>query len=758
MVREAECSGSHLSPDLIERVCGRLWRRYGLAAVPYSSDARSGLLVATAHPVPAIIIEDEEWQLGINDVGKDTRRLTLSDFSGDRLMPVLLERALMAKLAHDTTFWTLDSNRIWYEAQPFLVKDDISVYRRYRVAALLLEGEGIGISVDVETAFFTTETLAHFFEPGQSKVEQENRKRNFETLTQRQMGQKGTLIYDNGRTRSKCYFAAAPIGITCATTGIIRAKGESYDSLHDYYRAVYPNLDMNSNAPAVQVSFQGISKPQWVAANCLRVRVMNDALPESLNSIDKIKPDQRRQTISKFWARLDPKPLGVVAPGLRTGFWRPADVRVHRFPIPDLVFGGNSRLKGSMEPSFEAYRENYNQRLEYLKESGCYYVPATMPRTLYFAYPCNLDRTACEQLAGDLTKEISDWTRGAGCSIQAAKLIGYHSISEGIEKLRSAGNGGVAIFVLNEEPSAYHEVAFQLEKWRIKRVTERQLRRHVDYLRNGIWNKKRRTKDLSSGRRRWGDFVRLNALDVLQLMDVIPFRFDDQCPHEAQLFIDVGHDRRQFALSLLIARQRTKKPDFRLFTDVQHKTDHQCEHINPKILADQIVKIFEQVLPRRSDPIESLLVLRDGRMCGDELAGIKDAIAKLAANGKLVKEARVDLVDLHKESSNAIRFWEVEKDSGIADNPLEGTALEVNKKLMVLASTGSTTLHQGTAQPLAFFTNAHCSTPVDAAYTTFMATQLNWSSPKVAQRLPLQAKRGDEDLKAREDQEIRRFS
>lgn len=37
------------------------------------------------------------------------------------------------------------------------------------------------------------------------------------------------------------------------------------------------------------------------------------------------------------------------------------------------------------------------------------------------------------------------------------------------------------------------------------------------------------------------------------------------------------------------------------------------------------------------------------------------------------------------------------------------------------------------------------------------ATQLNFSSPKVAQRLPLTLKRTDDELKARAAQEIRRM-
>lgn len=758
VVRKAEVKGSHISADLLERACGRLRYQYGLAAVRYLGEKTSELFVATSRPIPTILMEDDEWQLELKDSGDDAKHLTLSEPHGDHLIPILIERALMAKLARHTNFWTLDSNRIWYEPQPCQVEDGIAAYRRYRIAGMLVDDEGIGISVDVETAFFSAHNLVHFFTPDIPRAEMESREKEFEELTQRQKGQKGTLLYDNGSSRTKCYFESAPPGVTCATTGVIRAKGRSYESLYEYYRREVPGSDIGKDAPAVQVSFRGISKPQWVAAECLRIRVMNDALPRSLSSIDKIDPNQRRKMADAFWEELGPKPFGLVAPGLRAGFWRPPHSRMHRFPIPDLVFAGGARLKGPSELSAEAYRENYKQRMEYLREAGCYYVPATVPRTLYLVYPTSIELQACERFADDLAKTIRRWAGGTGSTIHAARPIGYGSISEGIEKLRSAERDGMALFVLNEEPAAYHEVAFQLERWRIKRVTERQLRKHFRYLEKGCRNRRTRADDLALGRKRWTDFVNQNALDVLQLMDIIPFRYDIPCPYESQLFIDVGHDRRQFALSLLIARQTTRKPDFSIVTDVQHKTDHQCESINPTILADQIVRIFERVMQRRSTPLESLLILRDGRVCGEEITGIEDAVTKLVSKGKLVKEVKVDVAELHKETSNAVRLWEVNNDTGEAANPLEGIALQVNGGLIVVASTGAATLRQGTAQPFAIVSNGKCSHPVDAAFITFMASQLNWSSPRVAQRLPLHAKRVDEDLKARADQEVRRFS
>ncbi|NVL89789.1 MAG: hypothetical protein HWN69_02165 [Desulfobacterales bacterium] len=243
----------------------------------------------------------------------------------------------------------------------------------------------------------------------------------------------------------------------------------------------------------------------------------------------------------------------------------------------------------------------------------------------------------------------------------------------------------------------------------------------------------------------------------MQLLDAVPFRFDQAGPYEAQLIIDVGYDRRHSALSLLISRDRDKKPDFCIVSDIQVKADHQHEFINPKVLTDHIVRLFKKILRRHSVPIESLLVLRDGQFCGQERQGIDNAVASLIDKKKFAREIRVDVADFRKDSLKAVRLWEVNENTGTAENPLDGRAVQLNDKMVVVTSTGAATLHQGTAQPFMIVGNGGCSRLIDAAQATFAGSQLNWSSPRVAQRLPLNAKRADEELKARADQEIKRF-
>ncbi len=261
---------------------------------------------------------------------------------------------------------------------------------------------------------------------------------------------------------------------------------------------------------------------------------------------------------------------------------------------------------------------------------------------------------------------------------------------------------------------------------------------------------------LELGMSRWRSFVTLNALKVLQLLDAIPYRAEPEGPYEAQLAIDVGHDRRHFALSLLIARAPGRLPDFRLISRVEAKTDHQHEMINPIILRDQIVDLMEVAMRRPCDPLDSLLILRDGQLGPKEVDGVERAIADLVQAGKVAPGARVDLVEIHKDTLKAVRVWEVLPDERV-ENPLEGTSVRLDQNTVIVCSTGAATLTQGTAEPLLVVANGHCSSVLDAARGFFGGAQLNWSSPTVAQRLHVALKRTDDELKARAAQEIRRL-
>ena len=126
------------------------------------------------------------------------------------------------------------------------------------------------------------------------------------------------MLYDNGRTRVKCYFEDAPKGVTCGTTGKLRVKGKTYDLLLEFYGIEIPELPVSADTLAILVLFRRLGRPQWVAADRVRVRVMNENTPDSLKTVDKIAPRGRRTLLEGFWKTLEPDPLGKVAKGLPT--------------------------------------------------------------------------------------------------------------------------------------------------------------------------------------------------------------------------------------------------------------------------------------------------------------------------------------------------------------------------------------------------------------------------------------------------------
>lgn len=751
VIRTANVASSHLTPDLFQKACSRLRREYGLAAIP-TPGGDAVLLVATVRPVPSFTMEGDEWELTVTDANESPQHLTLNNALGRKCVPELIERALLATLERRTELWTLDSLRKWYEPNPFKQEAGIAAYRRYEIGAVLLDGIGVGVSADVGTAFFTERPLSHYFDPALASVERQHRVVEFLRLIDRQEGQKGTLDYFL-HGHQKCYYVDAPEGITSSTTGTIKVKGKTFASLAQYLHEVAPRIAISDDEAVVRVSFPSIERPVPVPARFLRARVMNDQLPELLKPVDKIAPDERRRLLQQFWKSLEPRPLGGVAPGFRDGFWRPADDRVARLSMISLEFAQGRRLAPPSELSAATYKRNFKNRLTMLQEVGCFHVPPTVPRVIPCAYPETLDAKAASDFARELVQRITDLARVEF----TVRPVEYRTVDDAIGQVRRLPEPGVAVFILNDEPAAYHQVAFQLDSWRVKRITMDVLLKHLDAFRHGAWDRRRGARSEEAGHAKWTSFLTMNALDIIQLLDVVPWRIDSVGPYEAQLIIDVGYDRRHVSLSLLIARAKELSPSFGIYTATQRKPDHKRESINPTLLSDHVLGLFDQIRRRRFDPLSSLLVMRDGLLVGEERKGVEDAMIRLRDQSFLASDARIETVDFHKTTQKPVRAWEVSVHEEVS-NVLEGTAIKLAEDSVLVLTTGSATLTQGTADPILMVSNGSPAQSVDAAQSVFAGAQLNWSSPAVAQRLPLPFKRTDEELVARAAQEVRRLS
>jgi len=749
--RLAKIRSQDKSPDIFEKACSALAKRHGLAVVPASVANERQLLIVSSSSVPALQLSGDDWLAEVIDNGNGPR-LLFSTPGDQSAMVQLVERSLLIAIHRQTKLWNLESNRIWYETTPFVESEDISAFRRYHFSVIPIDNVGLGLVIHISTAFFTNRTVADYFCKNGGTSSQKDWRKRFEFLSQRQKGQKGTLLYNTGKSKHKCYFEEFLDDVTCDTTGSFRIKGKSYASLFDYYQKTKAPFAKSDSV--VRVSFPGISRPVPVAARALRLRVMNEALPGSLKQADKIPPTERRQLIQSFFQKTVEPRLREIKIDFETDFWKPNSKKSYHFPLPVLKFGGGKILEPPKDRSIHEYKRYYRQRCELLSNFGCFYVPVSMNRRIKAVFPKILPEELQKRFATELESRISCWIKKS-CEVELVSP--YQEITQAITKLQKEPSPGLAIIVFdNAEPATYFNLAYELKAWRIKRILSSTLERKYHTLMVAEKNYHFNDDKLPKGIRDWQGFIDLVALDVLQQLGCVPWTLAHDLNYEAQLIIDVGSDRRFFALSLLICRSHDSQLLFWIDTIVLPKPDHKNETINEEILRDEIVKLFKRLPSYVSIKIRSLLVLRDGRKCGNELVGIRAAQPELVKLGYLQKDAKLDIVDFHKRSVKDIRFWELH-DSQNANNVLEGSGLFLTQKIVLVTNTGAATLHQGTADPIMLVANDDQTNITAVAQDVVAAAQLNFSSPKVAQRLLLPLKRTDDELKARAAQEIRRM-
>lgn len=748
-VRRAELITESLSSDLLERACSALRKRYGLAAVVSPDNA--AVFVATHTTVPALVLQEDDWRLELKDSGS-TINLCFTNRRDRGLLAQLLERCLIAQIERRTELWALEGYRIWYQKDPFLEKGDIAAFRRVEIASIVIDDVGIGLVADVSTAFFSTKSVAAFFDESLPESERRKLRQKFEYLSARQNGQKGTLLYDLGKKKSKCYFDSFAAGLRADTpTPAMRVQGQNYLSLVDYYARKH-GMTVSGETPVARVTFFGIDRPQPVLADRLYLRIMNDALPDSFSQIDKLSPAERCDWLDSFWELLQEKPLGKHLPDLVKGYWQPPKDKILSFDPPDLIFGKQKVLVAPRQGDLNALKAHYRDRLSYLNQYGCFQVPPTIARVLRVAVPQHFGEALADQLAASICRKLSRWT---GKEIRPEVLL-YPSTEDAIRRLRREANPGVVLFVFNQDdPATYFNLAFELQGWRIKRITQAQFGRLAAGFQLAQEAGSSGRSHVVQSPKGWDAFIDMNALDVVQQMGCTPYAPANRMHYEARLSIDVGADRRHFSLSLLICRPQSAQP-FWLDTTVAVKSDYKKETINEVILRDEIAKLCQRAAQSGFTRISSMLYLRDGRECGKEKEGIFAAREMLEQISFLSAQAQVDVVDFHKNSLKGIRLWDRGKD-GEVRHAWEGDGILLDRRTVVLANTGAATLHQGTAEPVMLCAHNDETNMRHVAGDSHVSSHLNWSSPKVAQRLPIELKRTDDELKNRAAQEIRRI-
>ncbi|AYL94268.1 hypothetical protein [Mucilaginibacter celer] len=750
IVKQYEIDTDELTKEKAQRLCTYIGKTFRIAAVPYMQHGQvKGILTECHDRIPRKEFEVDNWVIELKPLNGNIA-LSLNDANHAQLMADLYKKGLLLNLSANANFWRLDSPRIFYEQVPFLKNDfltgsehvaDIEAYRKYEVAEVLLENEGLGIAINVGTAFFTSMTVDDYFS---SKMT--NR---FYTLSGRYGENKGTLYYEGPNGRVKCYFTKYMGDVTLATTRKLKIDGLTYQNAWDYYQKKYPGFDVGQNDRVAMVSFPGTedSAPVPVPANRLYLRVTNEALDHDMSQVDKIEPALREELLTKLWSELGSKPFGAYFASVKPGFFAPKPDNCGTLQLPGLRFGDNRLLPAPAEQTTRHYKDHFRNRKRMLEECGCFYVPPGMARDIHFLFTQSVDAKASEKLSDDVCEKVAKLT-----GIKVQPLVDQYTNLEQatVELKRNYRKAGMAVFTFdNNESANYYLIRHGLPDWKVKRLTEQELRRKY---RGYSAFKDGRNKN---GERNWNAYVDLITYDVLEQLGCLPYVPDTKLNYDMHLMIDVSSRHTHLALSLLIFGQQMSVPNST--AQVKRKTDpKQQETINPVFLK----KYFKELFQLHKDTIkqnglQSLLVLRDGKDCDREFSAIQEAIAELQAEAVFPQAFRFDFVEYRKSTLKEVRIWELE--SGEIQNALEGSWFSIDRTTVVLATTGHGTLHQGTASPLLIKNKYTKADLKKVLQDIFVTSQMNYASPGVAQRLTYCAKRADDELQDKAGQEVQRI-
>ena len=246
--------------------------------------------------------------------------------------------------------------------------------------------------------------------------------------------------------------------------------------------------------------------------------------------------------------------------------------------------------------------------------------------------------------------------------------------------------------------------------------------------------------------------IELTVLDTLVRMDATPWRLKESL-YDACLAIDVGEGRRYFAMSLLICRNGADRPSCFRATQAWPKGDSDREQINSVHLRDKIPWIFQRYTGSFTPPLRSLLILRDGRMCGDELGSISMAMDHLHKIDRLSQDARVDVAEVHKKTVKDLRIWYPVK--GAFTNVLEGHAVYLDDARVLVSCTGGATLSSAVTTEPCLLSACDGSDIRRIARGFFSFSQLNYSTPNKAHRYALPIRLTDDELRQKLAQHAR---
>jgi hypothetical protein len=731
--------------DLRQAVCSALRRKHDVVAVPSPQDANE-LWSVSPLPQNQLRLSGAKYDADVSQTGAQLN-LSFSDRVHLHAMEDLVERSITLEFERSRKFWrTNKSARIWYSDEVVQSRGDIEALQRVSFSGVILPGERIGVAIESGYLYRMRHSVADVFDPSLPAQVASARRERFDRLRGKRNGRSGSLLYDtNGSAVHTCFFDRAAPGVRCDATGPIMGQ----KSLHHYVRSKYRNMRSDPGDPVAYVSFDNLPNVA-VPAKALRLRLSTEknTLSNDMRRATSLSPARRRELTGSAWkdqCKAAMRRLGFKVDG---PLWVPAKSERDLIGGPTLVFGKDRKIMPPTSPSLDEYRRYYRERLRILRTGGVLRLEPSVERRFAIVTPVGGDELH-KRFVDDFANVVQAFT-GVGFKVVTLRASEVDDIVAQVQ-----GSGvGAAVIVFDSrahDDASYFILSHELGEVRIKRLT-----RQVVESKYAALMQSRGEEDRKTAENEWRSMVELSAIKFLDQFAATPWGVES-FGYDAIVSIDVGQNRRHWALSLLASIPGSWHP-LRV-TIPFHKGDVHKEEVNPEILFDKLMKLFGQYVQGKLPPLHSLLVLRDGKFCGTdgtsmprEEAAIRRAIDLWLQRGWIAQGALVDLVEVHKTSMKGFRLWYDDRDG--VGNVLEGEAVYLDEEI-ILCCTGAGTLSRNvTAAPSVL----KCQAGADkrrVAQAYFAAAQLNYHNPSKAHRLAQPLRETDAELRHRVAMDMR---
>lgn len=738
-VRKVSISKTDLTSDELHTICTLLKNRK-IAATPYAENDQYFLLIQSHDVFKSLQIELEnsknkgtKFTVLLNSLS-DVIKLEIKNPAQRKLIEELYLKRIQINILQKTSLKIIKkSPNVYYDTKPIEKEEDqesdIVAYRRYFVFAEYIEGQGLGFGVDIGNSYFTRNSVEEFYATGNQE--------RFHYLRERQSTEyKGTLLYKGPKGYSRCYFDRYDGKTTILNTDPFSYAGVKYTDSFDYFKRNYPDFPLKETDKIAFVSFKGMGTLP-VPAKCLFLAVSTENITEEFNQ-DRYTAQQKRNLIDGFWNMLR-QPFGYNYLDLNKNYYVPKEDG-GTFDLPPIMYGGKQVLNPPSVKNPYLYKKYYLNKYLKLKETGCYYVPPVMEREVHFIFPEETPVPNSNRLVDDIVKDVSLLTKKSIEAIDHTYKRGEHLSA--IYDLKNNYDLGTVVFVFDsQDPSIYYNISQELQGWKIIRLTKQELGRKYNKLKNH-----------PKGKSNWETYVSLNSFKIVTELGCIPYIFNAKLEYNAQLIIDVSEKYSHFGLGLLIYKEGMPTPIFDYI--IKPNPDSKNDLINPYLLEKYLTELLSSHLETfKKYGINRLLALRDGIENKSEYDVFLKVIKNLKEKDRgLAEDFDFAFIEYHKKSLKSIRLFDFQ--NGEFRNPLEGSWFKINRHSAILMNTGEGTLTQGTSSPVLIKSNYKDIDLIAVLKDIFLTSQLNFGSPRVAQKITYLAKRIDDLLKEKRAQEV----